>query len=400
MRVLTSQFYRIRDRRRYREVFAHKVRKGSEVLADIEFPEHQKYPGRVLQVPSNLSLLEKCQKSGSWVINHLPLGRPYVWTSKQRRYFLGLPNISHSLAADPNLLKSVRLEKYLNCEVSPDAASNQSLNIYSSCVNQAVKDPEIEKAILIDVSGGESFQHFIQDCLPLISLIQQFPEIPNDAFLIIRRPAPGFISFGTYLKKLNINNPIIFTDQYSSLKVKELYSLQFKPFNATYSIPPLLYHYMYEKFQSNSSPQIEGNRIVLVIDRREKIRNFDNMSLLHKRLNHWCKKNSLMLKIINIKELTLEEIQSVFSQAKFVFAIHGGGNYNMIWAPLDCTLIEFVPTDATDSLLHLVLSFGQTYLPYALPHDKGDVYFKVSAFDLESILQVLDLSARNLSTSF
>ena len=151
MRVLTSQFYRIRDRRRYREVFAHKVRRGSEVLADIEFPEHQKYPGRVLHVPSNLSLLEKCQKSGSWVINHLPLGRPYVWTSKQRRYFLGLPNISHSLAADPNLLKSVRLEKYLNCEVSPDAASNQSLNIYSSCVNQAVKDPEIEKAILIDV---------------------------------------------------------------------------------------------------------------------------------------------------------------------------------------------------------------------------------------------------------
>ena len=191
----------------------------------------------------------------------------------------------------PNLLKSVRLEKYLNCEVSPDAASNQSLNIYSSCVNQAVKDPEIEKAILIDVSGGESFQHFIQDCLPLISLIQQFPEIPNDAFLIIRRPALGFISFDTYLKKLNINNPIIFTDEYSSLKVKELYSLQFKPFNATYSIPPLLYHYMYEKFQSNSSPQIEGNRIVLVIDRREKIRNFDNMSLLHKRLNHWCKKN-------------------------------------------------------------------------------------------------------------
>ena len=155
---------------------------------------------------------------------------------------------------------------------------------------------------------------------------------------------------------------------------------------------------MYKKFQSNSSPQIEGNRIVLVIDRREKIRNFDNISLLHKRLNRWCKKNSLMLKIINIKELTLEEIQSVFSQAKFVFAIHGGGNYNMIWAPLDCTLIEFVPTDATDSLLHLVLSFGQTYLPYALPHDKGDAYFKVSASDLESILQVLDLSARNFST--
>ncbi len=91
-------------RRRYREVFAHKVRKKSEVLAEIKFPEHQKYPGRVLQVPSNLSFLEKCQKSGSWVINYLPMGRPYIWTSKQRRYFLGLPNISHSLAADPSLL--------------------------------------------------------------------------------------------------------------------------------------------------------------------------------------------------------------------------------------------------------------------------------------------------------
>ena len=192
IRVLTSQFYRIRNRRRYREVFAHKVRKKSEVLAEIKFPEHQKYPGRVLQVPSNLSLLEKCQKSGSWVINYLPMGRPYIWTSKQRRYFLGLPNISHSLAADPSLLKSVRLQKYLNCQVSTDAASDQSLNIYSSYVNQTVKDPDIDKAILMDVSGGESFQHFIQDCLPLISLIQQFPEIPDDAPLIIRRPAQNF----------------------------------------------------------------------------------------------------------------------------------------------------------------------------------------------------------------
>jgi hypothetical protein len=397
IRVLTSQFYRIRNRRRYREVFAHKVRKKSEVLAEIKFPEHQKYPGRVLQVPSNLSFLEKCQKSGSWVINYLPMGRPYIWTSKQRRYFLGLPNISHSLAADPSLLKSVRLEKYLNCQVSTDAASDQSLNIYSSYVNQAVKDPSIDKAILMDVSGGESFQHFIQDCLPLISLIQQFPEIPDDAPLIIRRPAPEFLSFETYLKKLNINNPIIFTDEYSSLQIKELYLLQFKPFNATYSIPPLLYQFMYEKFQSNSSPQSEGKRIAIVIDRRETIRNFDNLSLLYKNLNHWCKEHSLILKLINIKELKLEEIQSVFSQAKFVFAIHGGGNYNMIWAPKDCTLIEFVPTEATDSLLHLVLSFGQTYLPYALPHNKGDAYFKVSASDLESILQVLDLNARNLN---
>jgi len=397
IRVLTSQFYRIRNRRRYREVFAHKVRKKSEVLAEIKFPEHQKYPGRVLQVPSNLSLLEKCQKSGSWVINYLPMGRPYIWTSKQRRYFLGLPNISHSLAADPSLLKSVRLQKYLNCQVSTDAASDQSLNIYSSYVNQTVKDPDIDKAILMDVSGGESFQHFIQDCLPLISLIQQFPEIPDDAPLIIRRPAPEFLSFETYLKKLNINNPIIFTDEYSSLQIKELYLLQFEPFNATYSIPPLLYQFMYEKFQSNSSPQREGNRIAIVIDRRETIRNFDNLSLLYKSLNHWCKEHSLILKLINIKELTLEEIQNAFSQAKFVFAIHGGGNYNMIWAPKDCTLIEFVPTEATDSLFHLVLSFGQTYLPYALPHNKGDAYFKVSASDLESILHVLDLSARNLN---
>jgi hypothetical protein len=398
MRVLTSQFYRIRNRRRYREVFAHKVRNKPEVLADIKFPEHQKYPGRVLHVPSNLNLLEKCQKSGSWVINYLPLGRPYFWTSKQRKYFLGLPEITHSLASDPRLLKSVRLEKYLNCEVSPDATSKQSLNIYSSCVRHSVKNPDIDKAILMDISGSESFQHFIQDCLPLISLIQQFPEISNDAPLIIKRPAPEFLSFDTYLRKLNINNPIIFTDEYSSLQIKELYSLQFKPFNATYSIPPLVYHHMYEKFQSNSSTDIEGSRIAIVIDRRETIRNFNNLSLLHKRLNHWCKENSLILKIINIKELTLEEIKDAFSRAKFVFAIHGGGNYNMIWAPKDCTLIEFVPTKATDSLLHLVLSFGQTYLPYALPHDKGDSYFKVSDSDLESILQVLDLSARNLST--
>ena len=106
----------------------------------------------------------------------------------------------------------------------------------------------------------------------------------------------------------------------------------------------------------------------------------------------WSKTRDLGFSVLNTKESNFEDIRSSFSMAKYVFAVHGGSNYNMIWAPPDSVLVEFIPSEATDSLFHLVLSYGQTYLPYALPQDKGDLKFKVTKTDIDIILESLNLS--------
>ena len=62
----------------------------------------------------------------------------------------------------------------------------------------------------------------------------------------------------------------------------------------------------------------------------------------------------------------------------------------MIWATPDTTLVEYLPIFSTNSLFHLVLSFGQSYLPFALTHDFKDAEFNISEAEIDSTLRHLD----------
>jgi hypothetical protein len=386
-RLITSQFYRIKHRRRYREIVARKIRRNAKVVKSLTFSSSPAYTGKLLLVPSNIDDIEKCAKSGSWRKNNFWIGRPFRWTSTNRPYFYEARGEKYSIGADPFFMTGVQLEKLFNCEVIYDNRSSTSLNIYSGRINKTTSTPELETAIYLAISGAESFQHFIQDCMPLISLLKTITEIPETIPIILMQPQSSFLSIESYIAQMGINNPILFLSTSNCFRVKELFYLRFKPFNATYNIPPQLYQNSYRQFHYSFSAPKETNQVIL-LDRKEKIRTFGNISPLKEILQSWCEKNSL----------AFVSIQQIFSSAKFVFAIHGGANYNMIWAPSDATLIEFIPTDATDSLFHIVRSYGQTYLPYALRQNKGDISYEVSSSDLHSILQLLESETGYLDT--
>lgn len=397
-RLLISQFYRIKHRRRYREIVARKVRRNAKLVKSLTFSTSPVYTGKLLLVPSNIDDIKKCTKSGSWKKNNFWIGRQFRWTSTNRPYFYETRGEKYSIGADPFFMTGVRLEKLFNCEVIYDSQSSTSLNIYSGRIIETTSAPEFETAIYLAISGAESFQHFIQDCMPLISLLKTFTEIPEKIPIILMQPQTSFLSIESYLNRMGINNPILFLSTSNSFRVKELFYLKFQPFNATYNLPPQLYQDSYRQFHSCSSTPNEKTNQVILIDRKEKIRNFGNILTIQEMLQSWCEKNSLVFKVLDTKDSNLVSIQEIFSSAKFVFAIHGGANYNMIWAPSDATLIEFIPIDATDSLFHIVRSYGQTYLPYALRQNKGDISYEVSSRDLQSILQLLESRTRHLDT--
>ena len=98
----------------------------------------------------------------------------------------------------------------------------------------------------------------------------------------------------------------------------------------------------------------------------------------------------MTFKSISTSTLVFEDIRRICQEAKFIFGIHGGANYNIIWAKPKTTFVEFIPTRATDSLASLAISYGLDYLPYALNHDKGDFEFEVKESDLELIFKTLE----------
>jgi hypothetical protein len=272
--------------------------------------------------------------------------------------------------------------------------------MYSSIITESTSQvkADLKMAVFMDVSGAGSFQHFIQDCLPIISLIQDLPEITKEIPIIVREPDHNFFSFQSYLEGINCQNPIHFLRSGASITVEQLYFFRFDPFNALYSLPPLLYESTYSKFHSLGHSAPTEKRNVVLVNRNEKIRNFDDIELIVAQLETWCRQKNLDLTVFDPKTSNFNEIRKVFSKTKYVFAVHGGANYNMIWAPPDATLVEFIPTKSTDSLFHMTLSYGQNYLPYALPHDKGDKTYYVSTLDMDLIISYLDSIDRNFDS--
>jgi len=345
----------------------------------------------LLFVPSNLPILQTCTKSGSWIKSKFPLMRSYLWTSRPRPYFPNFPDLSKTLTVTTDLIDSVELIKIFDCYVSRDPGRSHSLNIYQSKISSSGLGQKITDAILLDISGGESFQHFVQDSLPILSLVKGLPSELENIPILLSKPADSFKSAQLYFDCINLKNPIKFIEPHLTYFVNNLYLFDFKPINMMYGLPASLYSRGYKLIQSTLGPT-PNRRSALLVERREKSRNFKDFNLISAQIEDWAESRGLIFETLNTGTSNIEEIRSCFRRAKYIFAIHGGANYNVIWSQPDVTLIEFIPSRATDSVLPLALGFGLRYLPFALNHDKGEKEFEISSTDLDSIFNTLQLN--------
>ena len=65
----------------------------------------------------------------------------------------------------------------------------------------------------------------------------------------------------------------------------------------------------------------------------------------------------------------------------------------MIFAAPESTLIEFITTESTDSLSHMIRSFGINYMPFAIIGSKGSHELEITVEDLDFIFEALSLSS-------
>lgn len=385
---LRLQVYRIVHRRKYRNILKPIPRERIRVIWShtFEFPSVQR--GNILTVKDNLEMLKLCTKSGSWVVRKTPTKRKIFWTSRPRQYFTKFPSLTESLTLNTQLLNKVNLLHIADCSVSRSQRAQTSLNMYVSRLSSKTIGKEIDSALLLDVSGGYSFQHFIQDTLPLLALLKQSHPVIADVPLILPICNSSFMGRSAYLDAMGVRNPIIEIDTIPSLHVKNLYIFDFKPLNALYGLPASVYYQTFKMFQ-RPKLDMSQKRSVLLVERNQQNRNFENITMVSDLLRSWAKSKELAFDTINTAQATFKETRDCFNRAAYIFAIHGGANYNIIWSQPDATLIEFIPVSATDSLIELALSFGMNYLPYAVNHDKGDPQFIIGDKELQNILQVL-----------
>ena len=386
-RLLRVQLERLKHRRRYRGFYAKGIEK--QLLYEIKFKEIQEYDSISLMVGSNMDALKKCRKSGSWIVVRIAGVRAIFWTSRYLNYFYKLPVTHHTRNFRPGLINSARFEVLYQASIT----SNQfhsSLNMYSNSIKVCSQPKSFQQAFYLCINGGDNFQHFIQDLVPVLSLAKNFLDKNRQIPILLNKPNASFTSFDLFFDLLEIHNPKVFVENVQ-FNVEELYLIDFQPFNAVYCLPSEMYKSAHSLIKKKLNTDMRNKQNLILIVRQGLTRNFANLSELEDTIT--SKANALGLKPIFINPSTedMTTVIEVFKNARYIFGIHGGAMYNAIFAPINSTVIEFVTTKDTDSLSHMIRSFGINYLAYAVESGKGDLKITVTRSDLNDIFDELAL---------
>lgn len=291
-----------------------------------------------------------------------------------------------------NFINEVSLYALSNIICSPISTQTRNLNKYAMRI-KSMPDGLIRKkyqSVFFAVgSGGQSFQHFVQDLAPIIAYYKVFLDQNPQISLAIRRPIASFRMFDSIMERMEINNQIIFVDEEDSFQCETLYVPIFSPLNALYSTPIELYQSLSQIIQKRNSSNIIQSFVLLYIRRFEQTRNISNSNQLLKALSSWSSRNGFILKTVDTKSESPAQIISKFEEAKFIIGIHGGANYNILFSKPDATFVELIPNKNTNTLADFCLALGVNYSPIILDGSLSDENFYVNTVDVTDALDFL-----------
>jgi hypothetical protein len=340
--------------------------------------------GSVIFLSEYNQKLSKCSKNGGYkkFFGH------WVWVNQKIIYFPNNQRKILNYGGVPNFISEATLVCAENAEIFPNRFMDNYRQKYTFYITQnksVIND--LDQAISFNIGGANSFQHFLQDCLPVIAMSKKFldrnPKIP----ILLPQPNPSFTNRDYLLKKIGITNKIIESNKIDSLRVRELYFWNFYPFNAQYSLPPIFYREL-RSMISDQNSNFRKRSVVLFI-RTEKMRNFRKLEQLKRFLQNFANLNNLDFEIINTSTEEIASLEKKIKRALILIAIHGGSTYNAILCQDDCTTIEFIPMRNTNSNINFLSYSGVKYLPIPGNFDFYDECVEVSIPDLELALSKL-----------
>jgi hypothetical protein len=386
--MIKKQIQMFKDRRSYRTIISGRI--TSYVNVTYSFESTPIYVSEVIISNKNLNNLKLCKKSGSWVSIELFKKRFSFWISRNLIYFRRIDsNLIHTRNFGIGIVTGAMITRLSKACVK-HVPINNSLNIYNHEISIS-KSIDFNEGFYMCVNGSDQFQHFVQDFLPILAFVTPFLKDYPNMPLILKKSIKNVKQYEYYFDLLEIRNPLIYIDD-RDIGIENLYILDFIPISAIYCLPQEIYSSLYRIVSKNKTYKICSGKNLVLFTRNEKTRNFSNQSLLEAELILRSKLLGLNPIFLNPSVDSLDSVINALSNARYVFAMHGGAVYNMIFAAPDCTLIEFITTDSTDSVSHMIRSFGMSYMPYAINASKASVKIEVTKTDLDNIFYALSLS--------
>lgn len=301
-----------------------------------------------------ISDLKKCWKHGGYrkVFNK------YYWSHRKLLYFDFDKKIYGGI---PTIINSAQLCCANKIDYFPNAIEHNNVSKYTFAIkrNNSLKF-NIKNAMSFDFGGSNSFQHFMQDCLPVINASRDFLIKNPDIAILLPKPIQSFASRDLILKWLGINNLVIETN-FEKVSIDKLYFWSFKPFAAKYALPNIWYKKLFDQL-SFEKIDLPAEKLVL-ITRNEKNRSFSNTQEIINEMNLISKYLNLDLLVIDSSSVDISYYKNNLSSARIVVAIHGGANYNLVFAHKECLFFEFVPIHNINSTIHFICGMGITYIP-------------------------------------
>tara|TARA_B100000795_G_scaffold183742_1_gene139367 strand:- start:380 stop:8629 length:8250 start_codon:yes stop_codon:yes gene_type:complete len=260
---------------------------------------------------------------------------PHFLREKDRQEMLNHKDIGDIMNVNPGkLYGEIRTVKNGKYDETDDCGYRAD---YSKHISSST--PKYKQLIPLLVPGGNSFQHFLDGTMP--KLIQAYEFIKKHPKAKILTKTSAIVN--KLIRKLGITNDILEYSSSKSYTAEELFLIC--------KTPPV-HPDLWEKSRNifNIDKNKKGSKIIWIDRNGQNSRNGGRLILNQKEitdeLSRMYPDNFVMY---DSHDYTLDETIELFNDAAVIMGAHGGGLYNLIFAPSNTLVIEFMPVSKTST---------------------------------------------------
>jgi len=253
---------------------------------------------------------------------------PHFLREKDRQEMLNHKDIVDIMNVSPEkLYGEIRIVKNGKYDETDDCG-------YRADYSKHIASSNLKYKQLIPLLVGNSFQHFLDGSMP--KLIQAYEFIKkHPKAKILTKTSAAIVN--KLIRKLGITNDILEYSSSKSYTAEELFLIC--------KTPPV-HPDLWEKSRNifNIDKNKNGSKIIWIDRNGQNSRNGGRLILNQKEitdeLSRMYPDNFVMY---DSHDYTLDETIELFNDAAVIMGAHGGGLYNLIFAPSNTLVIEFMP---------------------------------------------------------
>jgi hypothetical protein len=274
------------------------------------------------------------------------------------------------------LVGEIRIVNNGHYDVKDDCGYRANYDLHRTQKTKASHHYDVLVPLL--VPSTESFQHFLDGSTPKIAqawdVLQQYP---NAKFLT---KTSGIVR--TMLTKMGVTN-IVEWDGSNHYSADKLILICKTP-----PIHPLLMEKTQKLFGVERSHK--GSKIILISRTAKNARNHGRIMLNEKKVYEYLKERFDNVVLFDNHAYSFDEALKLFQDAKIIIGGHGGGLYNIMFAPVSTRVIEIMPKSyfhghtASNIFWALSSMVGQDY--WRINADMVGANFNV---DIQELITVL-----------